>query len=141
MWTPDRPPTATEARLGFTVGWGWFVFPRFGDAARPWAGHNGSIVGFSSTILHFLAAQLTVVLLLNRDGFDRPDHLAAPLAAALLAATAEPPGPLPGAGRRSEGPGENVGPPRPPPLSPGRAGERLGPLRSPPLVPGRGPGG
>jgi CubicO group peptidase (beta-lactamase class C family) len=86
MWTPRRPDLPAEPGAGFRMGWGWFVFDEWDGTPRRWAGHNGGIKGFSSTLTHFFEPALTVVLLFNRDGYDRPDSLARPIIREALAA-------------------------------------------------------
>lgn len=86
MWTPHQAALPDEPPLGFRMGWGWFVFDEWDGTPRRWAGHNGGIKGFSSTLTHFFEPPLTVALLFNRDGYDRPDHLARPIIQAVLAA-------------------------------------------------------
>lgn len=86
MWTPRLPPTPADESLPFRMGWGWFVFDRWQDTPRRWAGHNGGIKGFSSTLTHFFDPALTIGLLVNRDGYDRPDYLIADVAREVLAA-------------------------------------------------------
>ena len=85
MWTPQRKPTPTEQEYGFTTGWGWFVFSEFQQKPRRWAGYNGGITGFASALIRFLDEQVTVLLLINRDNFDRPDYLINDIAAHVLA--------------------------------------------------------
>lgn len=75
MWTPTRDALPIEQRGGFTTCMGWFVFSNFWGRNVPWAGHNGGVKGFSSAIVRFLDDEITVALLMNRDGIDRPDKL------------------------------------------------------------------
>ncbi len=71
--------TVKEPQLEFKMGWGWFVFEQFNQSKRPWAGHNGAIKGFSSLLCHFIQEETTVIMLWNRDSFDRPDLVARPV--------------------------------------------------------------
>lgn len=77
MWAPAEEAKPIEKRAGFTTCLGWFVFDNFWGQKVRWAGHNGGVKGFSSSLVHFLDKEITIILLMNRDGFDRPDRLIA----------------------------------------------------------------
>lgn len=55
-----REPDGRPAAYGF----GWFLSP-YGDHSRMW--HYGETVGFRTTIQRFVADQLTIIVLCNRD--------------------------------------------------------------------------
>lgn len=73
MWTPSEDAKPIEKRGGFVTGLGWFIFDDFHGRDMRWAGHNGGVKGFSSAVVRFIDEELTVFLLMNRDGFDRPE--------------------------------------------------------------------
>ncbi len=73
MWTPQPSREGNERSLHFTVGLGWFLLD-FGG--RSYAGQNGSLQGFSSTLLHRLDQRLSAVVLYNGDWVEEPHRLA-----------------------------------------------------------------
>jgi D-alanyl-D-alanine carboxypeptidase len=72
MWTPHKSATANEDENGFVLGLGWFLVNHHG---RRFAGHNGNIVGFSSSLTHFLDSHLTVITLCNLDTLEMPPEI------------------------------------------------------------------
>lgn len=76
MWSPLNPVTEGEQRLGFRMGYGWFRFDKLKSLPETWVGHNGRVKGFSSTLVHLVEKQLTLILLSNREDFDAIEQLA-----------------------------------------------------------------
>jgi len=73
MWTPYESSSKNEKELGYTSGLGWFLVDHNGQF---FAGHNGSIVGFTSCICHFWDDKLTVITLCNTDALEKPHEIA-----------------------------------------------------------------
>ncbi|GJM41896.1 MAG: serine hydrolase [Ardenticatenaceae bacterium] len=74
MWTPHPSREQNELQFHFTVGYGWFfVAP---PEKRPFAGHNGGMVGFASAFMHFVDERVTAVALYNSDTITEPHALA-----------------------------------------------------------------
>jgi CubicO group peptidase (beta-lactamase class C family) len=62
MWTKRISPEADERDMGFVIGLGWFFVEHGGHR---FAGHNGGIVGFSSSYCHFLDDDTVIIVLAN----------------------------------------------------------------------------
>lgn len=73
MWRPHPSAAANEREFHFSLGLGWFLVDWQG---RTFAGHNGDIVGFAASLVHFPAERLTGILLCNRDELETPHLLA-----------------------------------------------------------------
>ncbi|MEM7343982.1 MAG: serine hydrolase domain-containing protein [Chloroflexota bacterium] len=73
MWTPHRSKIENEDTFNFVMGLGWFLVNTQGDQ---FAGHNGSMVGFSSSFSHFFESKLTVIMLCNMDQINMPHEIA-----------------------------------------------------------------
>jgi D-alanyl-D-alanine carboxypeptidase len=83
MWTPHPSRSANEREHQFTVGLGWFLVDYQG---LHFAGHNGGIVGFSTSLLHLIEQQLTVCVLCNVDDIAEPHAIATAVAKQTLRA-------------------------------------------------------
>lgn len=81
MWTPHPSRSANERQHHFTMGLGWFLVDYQG---LQFAGHNGSIVGFSTSLLHLIEEQLTVCILCNVDDVAEPHAIATAVAKHIL---------------------------------------------------------
>ena len=73
MWTPHPSEAKNEREFNFTMGLGWFLVDHNN---KHFIGHNGSIVGFSSSFSHFPADKLSVILLCNMADVENPHILA-----------------------------------------------------------------
>ena len=80
MWTPVASGLANEADEGFTMGLGWFCLENGG---QPFWGHNGSILGYTASLVHLPERHLSAIVLSNCDWFERPHELALELIQAL----------------------------------------------------------
>jgi CubicO group peptidase (beta-lactamase class C family) len=84
--TPVQPtdgPAKTSERKMVTYGFGWFLDP-YRDHKR--MSHNGSTVGFRTTIQRFPDDKLTIIVLANREDAD-PEQLALKVADLYLGGT------------------------------------------------------
>ncbi|MEZ0371787.1 MAG: serine hydrolase domain-containing protein [Candidatus Sericytochromatia bacterium] len=82
MWTPEASPAGNELAAGFCLGLGWFHLDD-----PPFWGHNGSIKGFASALVHMPDIRTTAIVLTNADWLERPDRLACELIAKLAEET------------------------------------------------------
>ncbi len=80
MWTPHPSKAQNEREFHYTMGLGWFLVDLKG---RLMIGHNGGIVGFTTSFSHFPDEKLSIILLCNRGQVENP-HIIAHRAAALL---------------------------------------------------------
>lgn len=62
MWTECISAEANERTHHIAVGLGWFFVEHMGQR---FAGHNGGIVGFSSSYCHFLDDDTVIIVLVN----------------------------------------------------------------------------
>lgn len=74
MWTPHLSQAQNELKLHFSVGYSWFFVAPPGK--RPFTGHNGGMAGFATSFTHFVAEQVTAVVLYNTDNIAEPHALA-----------------------------------------------------------------
>lgn len=74
MWTPHLSQAQNELKNYFAMGYGWFLVEPPGK--RPFIGHNGGMVGFASSLTHFVEEKVTAVALYNIDTIPEPHALA-----------------------------------------------------------------
>ncbi len=82
MWRSRPSRQANEREHHFSMGLGWFQVDYRG---RQFWGHNGSIVGFATALMHFIEPQLSVCVLCNLDAVAEPHALAFDIAERVLA--------------------------------------------------------
>jgi CubicO group peptidase (beta-lactamase class C family) len=80
MLRPEPSPAANEVAEGFQLGLGWF---RLENEGKPFWGHNGGILGFASSLVHFPELRRTAIVLTNCDWLEEPHRLALELIDAL----------------------------------------------------------
>lgn len=74
MWTPQPSQQQNEREHNFSMCLGWYKVDM--EDGTYFMGHNGSIVGFASTLVHFPHDRSTVIVLCNADQMVAPHELA-----------------------------------------------------------------
>jgi CubicO group peptidase (beta-lactamase class C family) len=72
-WRPHPSQTGNERELHFTVALGWFMLDL---PVGSFLGHNGGILGFASSFIHFREQRITAVVLCNASHVEEPHEIA-----------------------------------------------------------------
>ncbi len=73
MWTPHPSKSGNEKQLNFVMCLGWYKVT-FNN--RQFLGHNGNILGFTSSLAHYPDEKYTIITLYNQGSVDMPHDIA-----------------------------------------------------------------
>jgi CubicO group peptidase (beta-lactamase class C family) len=76
-----------ERDFHYSMGLGWFLVDM--DNGRTFAGHNGAIKGFSTSLMYFVEEDVIIVMLCNQGSLAEPHRVAYEAATALIPELAE----------------------------------------------------